>query len=63
MFNRMIPGHPAGYIEALANLYNVIYDAYLYYQENKTLPNNPLLWTFEKEKLNFEFMKMLSHDA
>lgn len=61
-YNRMIAGHPAGFIEALANLYVKIYQAYREYRESRKLPSDPLLWTFEKEKKNFEFMKKLSEE-
>ncbi|ADR18629.1 Gfo/Idh/MocA family protein [Calditerrivibrio nitroreducens] len=59
LYNRMIPGHPSGYIEAFANIYSAIYDSYLYYIENGVMKEDPLIWTFDKEKLNFEFLSKL----
>jgi predicted dehydrogenase len=59
LYNRMIPGHPSGYIEAFANIYNAIYDNYIYYIDNGVMKEDPLIWTFDKEKLNFEFLSKL----
>ncbi len=63
IYNRMIAGHPAGYVEALANLYFKYYEALRYYEEHGKLPDDPLLWTFDKELLNFSFMDMLVREV
>ncbi len=56
LFNRMTPGHPSGFIEALANLYTEIYNALKEYKEKGKISDNPLIWTFSKEEKNFEFL-------
>ena len=40
LYNRMTPGHPAGFIEAFANLYNDIADSLGNYYKNKDFTNN-----------------------
>jgi len=40
LYNRMTPGHPAGFIEAFANLYNDIADSLNQYYKNNTYTNN-----------------------
>jgi len=63
IFNRMTPGHPAGYIEAFANIYNEIYKALKLYKEGKNYKNNPLIWTFEKEFKTFKVLKAMVGSA
>ena len=58
LYNRMTPGHPAGFIEAFANLYWEISLALERYFQQKDYKNfSPLIWTYEKEKENFEFLQ------
>lgn len=59
IYNRMTPGHPAGFIEALGNLYCVLAEAIISFKKGEPF-ENPLLWTFEKEEDNFEFMNKLA---
>jgi predicted dehydrogenase len=40
LYNRMTPGHPSGFIEAFANLYNDIANALDSYKKNKLYTNN-----------------------
>lgn len=62
IYNRMTPGHPAGFIEAFANLYSHIHSAYTIYKQTGKMQSEPIIWDFEKEKKNFQFMKKLSED-
>ncbi len=59
IYNRMIPGHPAGFIEAFANLYFYIHEALAKYKEGKDFRSVPLIWDFYMEKENFEFLEKL----
>jgi predicted dehydrogenase len=38
-YQRMAPGHPSGFIEAFANLYQDIYESFVEYKTNKTFTN------------------------
>lgn len=58
LFHRMTPGHPSGYIEAFANLYNDIADCLDNYLLNKTF-DNKYVFGFEHAK---EGIKLL-HNA
>jgi predicted dehydrogenase len=57
LFNRMTPGHPSGFIEAFANLYWDIAEALKAFKQGKNYKISPLIWTYEREKENFEFLK------
>ncbi len=59
IYNRMIPGHPAGFIEAFANLYFYIHKALEKYKKGEDFRDVPLIWDFYKEKENFEFLEKL----
>ena len=56
IFNRMSAGHPAGFIEAFANLYCEIADALESYLRGEGYGDSPLIWTYEKEKENFKIL-------
>lgn len=56
LYNRMTPGHPSGYVEALANLYCKIADALDDFFMGKDYKRDALIWGLEKEKENFNFM-------
>ena len=45
-YNRYVPGHPAGFVEAFANLYTDIADGLLSYNENK-INDNPYIFGIE----------------
>ena len=49
LYNRMTPGHPAGFIEAFANLYNDIADSLDSYNNNTPYTNN-YVYGFEHAK-------------
>jgi len=60
LYNRMTPGHPSGFIEAFANLYWEIAEALKNFKAGKDYANiSPLIWTYNKEKENFEFLNMI----
>lgn len=63
IFNRMIPGHPSGFIEAFANLYFEIANALEAFFSDKDYKKIPLIWTFEKEKENFKFLDAVVRSA
>lgn len=63
IYNRMTPGHPSGYIEAFANLYCEIAEALEAYLSGADYKTNPLIWSFEKEDLNFRFLSAVVNSA
>jgi predicted dehydrogenase len=56
IYNRMTPGHPAGFVEAFANLYYEIANALKRYLRGEPYDVSPLIWTFEKEKESFRVL-------
>lgn len=56
LYNRMTPGHPAGFIEAFANLYYEIANALESYLKGKSYFVNPVIWTFKDEKESFKVL-------
>jgi len=63
IFNRMTPGHPAGYIEAFARLYYEIANALEIYLSGKDYKVHPLIWSYEKELENFHFLSAVVESA
>lgn len=63
IFNRMTPGHPSGFIEAFANLHFEIANSLETFFSGKNYKENPLIWTFEKEKENFKFLNAVVKSA
>lgn len=63
IYNRMTSGHPAGFIEAFANLYYEIANALENYTKGKNYKENPLIWTFEKEKESFQVLEAIVQSA
>ena len=63
LYNRMMPGHPSGFIEAFANLYFEIANALDDFYADRDYKTRPLVWTLEKEKENFEFMDAVVRSA
>jgi len=64
LYNRMTPGHPAGFIEAFANLYWDIAEALSLFKAGKNYKEvSPLIWTFEKERENFKFLTAVTKSA
>lgn len=59
LYNRMTPGHPSGFIEAFANLYNDIADSLKEFKQNKTF-NNPNVYGFEHAKNGIKLLHMAS---
>ena len=53
-YNRMKPGHPAGFIEAFANLYADIADALMEYNEKGHF-TNPYVFSFDDAKEGLDF--------
>ena len=64
LYNRMTPGHPAGFIEAFANLYWDIAEALKRFKEGKDYRSvSPLIWTYERERENFKFLSAVVKSA
>lgn len=64
LYNRMTPGHPAGFIEAFANLYWDIAEALKRFKEEKDYRSvSPLIWTYERERENFNFLSAIVKSA
>lgn len=61
-YNRMFAGHPAGFIEAFANLYRDIAEALTLFKQGNDC-SHPYLWTLEDEEKNFRFFEkaVISH--
>ena len=49
-FNRMRPGHPAGFIEAFGNLYYELADALAKFKAGKAYNTHPLIWSYQQER-------------
>lgn len=62
-YNRMMAGHPAGFVEALANLHFEIADSLELFLNGKNYKDNPLIWDIEKELENFKFMDAVVKSA
>jgi len=64
LYNRMTPGHPAGFIEAFANLYWDIAKALEKFKAGESYKQiSPLIWTYEREKENFKFLSAVVKSA
>jgi predicted dehydrogenase len=64
LYNRMTPGHPAGFIEAFANLYWDIAEALKIFKMGEDYKKiSPLIWTYEREKENFTFLSSVVKSA
>jgi hypothetical protein len=60
----MTPGHPAGFIEAFANLYWDIAKALEKFKAGESYKQiSPLIWTYEREKENFKFLSAVVKSA
>jgi predicted dehydrogenase len=55
LYNRMTPGHPAGFIESFANLYNDIANSLDAFKENKLYTNN-YIYSFEHAKNSIKLL-------
>ena len=55
-YNRMFAGHPAGFIEAFANLYRDIADGLELFKAGKDY-FHPYLWTLDDEEKNLRFFE------
>lgn len=61
-YNRMFVGHPAGFIEAFANLYRDIADELELFKQGK-IHSSPYIWTLNDEEENMKFFEsaVVSH--
>ena len=55
IYNRMIPGHPSGFIEAFANCYYSIAEALTDFKHGKDYNSNPDIWNIENERKSILF--------
>jgi len=59
IYNRMVPGHPTGYIESLANMYFHIFDSLNNYRNGEQWNNNEYVWTIEKEEIIMKILEAM----
>jgi predicted dehydrogenase len=55
-YQRMAPGHPSGFIEAFANLYSDIYDAYMEFKNNGSFSND-YIYDYKHSIDSLKFLK------
>lgn len=60
LYSRMTPGHPSGFIEAFANLYNDIYKSLENFKNKKTY-HNKYVYSFEHAKNGINFLTSVSY--
>lgn len=56
VFNRMMPGHPVGFVETFANLYYYYSKALELHSQGENYAYDPIIWTVENELENFQFL-------
>jgi len=59
LYNRMTPGHPSGFIEAFANLYNDIYHSLENFKNNKSYTNK-YVYSFEHARNGIKLLHAAS---
>lgn len=60
LYNRMTAGHPSGFIEAFANLYNNIYDALLSFKKDKKIISNEFVFGIDHGIKGINFLHTAS---
>lgn len=60
LYNRMTAGHPSGFIEAFANLYNNIYDCLLEFKTEGTKNKNNFVFGVDHAVRGLQFLHMAS---